>query len=735
MVTPSGYGATPTSGWQDRGVTADAPPGPALHETLSFPRLSARTARFTLGVPRALTVSDDGRRVLFLRSNSGTARAGALWVYDVDTGTERCLAEPDLLLGEAAEELSADERSRRERSRESGAGIVSYATDADAEHACFALSGRLWLVDVRTGAAVRELPSTGAVIDPRLDPTGRRVAYASGRALHVVATDPAAGAGTVLVEPDGEHAVWGQAEFVAAEEMDRHRGFWWAPDGESLLVERYDESAVPVWHLADPSRPEREPVARRYPAAGTANAEVSLWAVRLDGSRREVEWDHERLPYLLRVSWTESGDPLLQVMSRDQRDAQVLASELVDGAVTGATRVLTEEHGDVWLEPYEGVPTWSPDGRLVTVQADAASDTYRVAIDGEPLSPAGLQVSAVVRVDVDGVLVQATRESTELQLGWVGWDGTVAPGAMTEGSAVHSGTVAGGTWAVARGGLDADGTRVFVVADGERRELANRQQYAGFRPQVTMLRAGARELRTGVLFPRGHVPGSHRLPVVLAPYGGPHGLMCVADSRPFLEPQWLADQGFCVVVADGRGTPHRGPAWDRAVRDDLGAVTLQDQVDALTAVAAAYPEDIDIGRVGITGWSYGGYLAALAVLLRPDVFACAVAGAPVTEMRLYDTFYTERYLGHPDEQPAVYDANSLLPLAERLERPLMVIHGLADDNVVVAHTLQLSSALLAAGRPHTVLPLSGVTHMTPQEVVAENLKVLQVRFLSEHLGA
>jgi dipeptidyl-peptidase-4 len=218
------------------------------------------------------------------------------------------------------------------------------------------------------------------------------------------------------------------------------------------------------------------------------------------------------------------------------------------------------------------------------------------------------------------------------------------------------------------------------------------------------------------------------------PYGGPHGQMAVAASRAYLESQWLADQGFVVVTADGRGTPGRGAAWDRAVRDELVATTLADQVEALEAVAAAYPDDVDTSRVGITGWSYGGYLAAYAVLARPDVFAAAVAGAPVTEQRLYDTFYTERYLGHPDERPDVYDRNSLLTIADRLERPLMLVHGLVDDNVVVAHTLLLSAALLAAGKPHTVLPLTGVTHMTSQEVVAENLKLLQLDFLRTHLA-
>jgi dipeptidyl-peptidase-4 len=188
-----------------------------------------------------------------------------------------------------------------------------------------------------------------------------------------------------------------------------------------------------------------------------------------------------------------------------------------------------------------------------------------------------------------------------------------------------------------------------------------------------------------------------------------------------------------VLVADGRGTPGRGPEWEREVWRDLAAPVLDDQVAALHAAAERCP-DLDTGRVAIRGWSFGGYLAALAVLDRPDVFHAAVAGAPVTEWELYDTHYTERYLGLPAKDQAAYQRCSLIPRAHQLSRPLLIIHGLADDNVVVAHTLRLSSTLLAAGRPHSVLPLSGVTHMTPQEEVAENLLLLQVDFLRQALG-
>jgi dipeptidyl-peptidase-4 len=247
-------------------------------------------------------------------------------------------------------------------------------------------------------------------------------------------------------------------------------------------------------------------------------------------------------------------------------------------------------------------------------------------------------------------------------------------------------------------------------------------------PNLQFLRTGKRDLRTALLLPAGHEPGSAKLPVIMDPYGGPHHQRVVASRGAHLLSQWFADQGFAVVVGDGRGTGGRGPSFDREVHGDLAGPPLEDQVEVLES-AAEHCADLDLARVAIRGWSFGGYLAALAVIRRPDVFHAAVAGAPVTDWHLYTTHYTERYLADPTKDHENYERSSLLADAARLERPLLLIHGMADDNVVVAHTLQLSSALLAAGKAHSVLPLSGVTHMTPQQVVAENLLWLQLDFI------
>ncbi|MGW5769237.1 prolyl oligopeptidase family serine peptidase [Streptomyces longwoodensis] len=707
-------------------------------ESDSFPRRHARTQRFTLGAPRSFTVAPDGSRVVFLRSHSGTDRANALWLLDPADGAERLAADPYALLGGAAEDLSAEERARRERSREGGAGIVAYATDSAVELASFALSGRLFAADLRAGTA-RELSVAAPVIDPRPSPDGRHVAYVSGGALRVVGAD---GDGDrVLAGPDteagpaGEGTVsYGLAEFVAAEEMDRSRGFWWSPRSDRLLVARVDDTPVRRWWIADPAHPERDPQHVPYPAAGTPNADVRLLVVGLDGARTEVVWDRQRYPYLARVHWSAAGAPLLLVQARDQRSQLYLAVD----PDTGATRMVHADEDPVWLDLFAGVPCWSPSGNLVRIADEGGARV--LAVGERPLTGAQLHVRAVLDVGADDVLVTAsagqdaerpeTGEVHVYRVNELGWE------RVSQEPGVHAAVRSGRVTVLVSATLDRPGSRARVLRDGEPvATVASHAVDPGLTPRVTLTEGGARRIPCAVLMPTDY-PGDTSLPVLLDPYGGPHGPRVVAAHNAHLTSQWFADQGFAVVVADGRGTPGRSPGWEKAVHGDF-TVSLDDQVEALQDLAEHYP--LDLSRVAIRGWSYGGYLAALAVLRRPDVFHAGVAGAPVTDWRLYDTHYTERYLGDPATDAAAYARSSLVTddgLSEAAEphRPLMIVHGLADDNVVVAHSLRLSSALLAAGRPHEVLPLSGVTHMTPQEQVAENLLLLQVDFLRRALG-
>ena len=699
----------------------------------SFPKRHARTQRFTLGAPRAFTVAPDGSRIVFLRSGTGTDRANSLWVLDVDEGAERVAADPRVLLGGAEERLSPEERARRERSREGGAGIVGYATDATVELAAFALSGRLHAAELRAGTA-RELPTPGPVIDPRPSPDGRHIAYVARGALRVVGAE---GAGDrALAEADGEGVTYGLAEFVAAEEMGRSRGFWWSPESDRLLVARVDDTPVQRWWISDPAHPERDPQHVPYPAAGTPNAEVRLFVLGLDGERTEVLWDRARYPYLARVHWSSAGAPLLLVQARDQRSQLFLA---VDTA-SGSTRMVHADEDPIWLELSPGTPCWSPSGQLVRISDEGGARV--LAVGERPLTGAQLQLRAVLDVGADDVLVSASagEEAGDAETGEVHVYRVNELGVerVSQEPGVHTAVRAGGVTVLVSATLDRPGAGAQVLRDGKpTATVASYAEDPGLSPRVTLTQGGARRIPCAVLMPTDY-HGDAPLPVLLDPYGGPHGQRVVAAHNAHLTSQWFADQGFAVVVADGRGTPGRSPAWEKAVRDDVAAVVLQDQVDALHALAADFPLDLD--RVAIRGWSFGGYLAALAVLRRPDVFHAAVVGAPVTDLRLYDTHYEERYLGDPAEQPEVYRRNSVIDDAGLVDaaephRPMMVVHGLADDNVVVAHSLRLSSALLAAGRPHEVLPLSGVTHMTPQESVAENLLRLQVDFLKRSLPA
>ncbi len=708
--------------------------------TETFPRQQARTRGFTLGEPRSFQVSPDGGTVLFLRSHGGADPVNCLWALDVASGTEQLIADP-AKFGPARAEDDPVEKARRERVRERGGGIVGFATDSNCTVAAFSLAGALYVVSVGDPAGQpRLLATAGPAHDPRPDPTGKRVAYVCDGALVVTDLSDGEGADRVIADPAGaENVSFGLAEFIAAEEMDRTRGYWWAPDGSALLVARVDESPVQVWYISDPANPERPARPVRYPQAGTSNAEVTLWLATVSGELTAVQWDNVALPYLVTASW-EQGDaagPLVVVQSRDQRDMRILQVD----RQTGASTLIRRDTDRCWVDIVTGVPARTADGRIAwTADAGPAKRLYVATAEqhadgsAEPVTPDTMTIRRVLGVDGDAVLFTASADDPT-QIGVWQADGSGVRLVSPPGGA-HSATRSGGTTVLSSRTLAGTGLTVTVLReDGSRAAVigsaAERPNLPAPRPDL--YRGGAKRLPTAILLPSWHQPGSARLPVLCDPYGGPHGQRVVSALDAYLTPQWFAEQGFAVVVADGRGMPGRGPEWDRTVFGDLASPAVEDQVEALQA-AAERCADLDLSRVAIRGWSFGGYLSALAVLRRPDVFHAGIAGAPVTDQALYDTHYTERYLGRPNEDPAPYERSSVLADAAKLTRPLMIIHGLADDNVVVAHSLRLSSALLAAGRPHRVLPLSGITHMPTQEEVAENLLLLQVDFLRSALG-
>ncbi|MGZ4148723.1 MAG: DPP IV N-terminal domain-containing protein [Actinomycetota bacterium] len=694
-------------------------------EDLVWPRQVARTRGFSCGQPRTVTASPDGERVVFLRSNDGDDPVHRLWVLDVATGETRCVYDPLAVPHEEAA-MTPAERARRERMRERGAGVVRYATDRDVTRAVFVEGGKLLVADLVAGGLV-ELETVGVPDDPWLDPPGTKVAYVLDGALHV--QELSGGAARLLVHDDDPNVEWGLPDFAAAEEMRRMRGFWWSPDGSRIAASRVDETPVQTWWLSNPTDPQEAPFSVRYPRAGTPNAVVTLHVLDVaTGERVDVTWDEpERFEYLARVLWNERSPLTLLVQSRDQRETRVLEVDETTGATTEVLRE-TDEH---WVELVEDTPARLSDGRLVTdVQR---GDTRRLAVDGESLTPEGLQVRTVLDAGEE-VWFTASGDDPTSEAVW-----RVSPGAapvnVTPAPGVHTAEVGGDGLQVLRvAEADATFARWDVVRRGEVvATLENLAEGPVVDPKPRYLTLGERGLRAALLLPGGVEP-DHPLPVLMSPYGGPHFQEVLSFRGWYREGQWFADRlGAAVLVVDGRGTPGRGLAWEREIWRDF-TVTLEDQVDGLHA-AAEQLGFLDLDRVGMRGWSFGGELSAFAVLLRPDVFRCAVAGAPVGDQRLYDTHYTERYLGDPNVEPEVYERNSPTWHARErgLTRPLLLIHGLSDDNVFAANTLQLSGVLMGLGCRHDLLLIPKASHMGGDDAVVVARTIAELDFFRRHL--
>jgi dipeptidyl-peptidase-4 len=308
-----------------------------------------------------------------------------------------------------------------------------------------------------------------------------------------------------------------------------------------------------------------------------------------------------------------------------------------------------------------------------------------------------------------------------------------APVRLSDGDGVARASADHGT-VVIDTSLHAGGRKAVVVRHGDKHELPSAAEKPSLVPTTVLetVEIAGRTYHTAITRPRGFTAG-HTYPVLLKVYAGPHSVM-VEDARDnYVMDQWYADAGFIVVRADGRGTPHRGRTWERAILKDLITIPLEDQVAALQAMGAKHKE-LDLARVGVFGWSFGGYFSAMAALLRPDVFKAAIAGAPVTDWALYDTAYTERYMKTPDQNPEGYKSTSALTHASKLSRPLLVIHGITDDNVHFAHTLSLIEALYVAGKRAEVITLSA-THMVPDPKLNLAREQVQVDFFRQHLGA
>ncbi len=697
----------------------------------------ARTYGFKLGRPTAVTITPDGKKALFLRAVTAESFEMALYELDLADGRERLLVNADMLLGSASERISDAEAARRERQRQAMTGVVSYQLSDDGTRLLVGLAGRLFIID-RVTTNVSELPRDGGdALDPRFSPDGKHVAMVRDGDLYVSEVEKLRSR-RLTSRPNADIS-FGVAEFVAQEEFDRSRGYWWSPRSDALLFQRTDESMVQRAYLADPLNPESEPRLRRYPRPGGENAEVRLGILDIaSGKTRWVEWDRATFPYLIDATWSKAAPPTILVANRKQSEMALLAIN----TQSGATRELIREADKDFVNTNRAYVEWIADGSGFLWSTERGGRYQLELRDPQgalvrELTPLDLGLQSVVGIPDGGehVYVIASADPTESHVFRV----ALATGVverLTEERGEHQVEIGRAPHAYALFSQPLSGPpQVTVVReDGSRvpiRSIAKVPPIA-VNLELTTVAISAGEVHAAIVRPRDF-DSKKRYPVLNAVYAGPGVRVVVANERAYLDEQWYADQGFIVVSIDGRGTPNRGRDWERAIARDLISVPLADQSEAILALAERFPE-MDRNRVGISGWSFGGYTSAMALLLRPDVFHVGIAGAPVTDWRYYDTAYTERYMGLPADNPEGYTTTSALTYADRLERPLLIIHGSVDDNVYLMNSLALSNALFRAGKPHELLVIPGLTHMVADPLVRARLHERIAMFLRMHLG-
>ncbi len=725
-----------------------ADPNPPKPVDTSFLKKFAETRRFMLGRPQNPKVSPDGKSVLFLRAEADKPTL-KLFEFDVASGQSKELLSPATLLKGGEENLSPEEKARRERMRLSAGGFADFHFDKDGRNVLLPLSGKLFVFERASGKVTELKTGEGSIVDPKWSPDGTKVAYVRGYDVYVI--DLATNKESAVTKGGTITKTHGLAEFVAQEEMGRFTGYWWSPDSKSIAYEEADHAGVETWYVADPFKPDQKPAEQFYPRPGKKNVGVRLGIVPLEGG--ETVWVDLTKPiskaggrtfeYLAAVRWGANGPLTLVLQDRLQRDPAYLEVDPKTGEASAFHLILQQ---DAWTNLRPDEPRWQPDGRFLLGYDDGGADGVILkrsrALPTIVVSPddkhGGIEILGAT--DTHLIYSAHTADTPERHVFRVSLKSVTdrklgdAPVRLTTAGGVHSAVLSkDGKLAVITSTSPGRMPHTDVVAVGGLKvgTLPSVAVEPDFKPNVKIEKLG--DFWTAIVRPRDFDP-KKKYPVIVDVYGGPRHLHVVQAMRNWLVPQWLADQGFIVVAIDNRGTPGRGREWEKAIYQKFGTVPLEDQVKGLQLLCAKFPE-LDRDRVGIVGWSFGGYMAANGVLRAPEVFKAAVAGAPVTDWEDYDTHYTERYMGLLPESRKAYDDASLLPLAKNLKRPLLLVHGTADDNVYYRHTLKLADALFRAGKDFESLPLPGVTHMyTSDPAVMERLWARTAGFFKTHLG-
>jgi len=707
-----------------------------VERVFSDPNLSGPT-------PLRQKFSPDGRRVTYLRPKDENDELLDLWAYELATGTHGPLVRAEDLVSPDELQVSEQEQARRERMRIRQSGIVDYDWSEKGNRLLFPLGGALYVyvLEAGHGQRVRRLvgPEQG-VFDPKFSPDGERVAFVRDGNLYLVDVDSG---DTRRLTTDGGGVVQnGAAEFVAQEEMDRHTGFWWSPDGKHIAYTQIDESLVPLVQRPAYYADRVEVVEQRYPAAGEANATVRVGVVSTDGC--DTVWmdtGEETDIYVARVDWLPDGQSLaIQVQSRDQKTLELVRCDIATGQAT----LLLCETGKQWVELHDDLRFLESGEFVWASERSGFKHLYLYDLDGHlirALTAGNWPVDRVSGVDEEHRVVF-----------FEGWIGSPLERHLyrvsLEGGEIGQVTVEAGWHEAVLASdcayyLDTHSTvlappRVLLravtgehVAVLEANVLPERDAYGWVMPElVTLEAADGMELYGRVTRPYPFDP-EERYPAVIKVYGGPHAQTVRDGWDASMQAQLLVHAGFVVFELDNRGMGRRGHAFAAALHRHMGGVEVADQlvgVDYLRSLPY-----VDGQRIGVFGWSYGGYMALMCMLQAPEVFRAGVAVAPVTDWALYDTHYTERYMGYPEEDSEGYERSKVVTYAEQLQGKLLLVHGMADDNVLFQHSVLLMDALQQASIPFEMMVYPGKKHGINGKPARIHLFNIIVAHLRRHL--
>ena len=683
---------------------------------------------------RAPQISPDGQRVTFLQGKADNKDQLDLWEYDLVGGAHGCwstrtswsTANPSCPTRKSsAANVNGSRRSR---------GIVDYQFAPDGGALLFPLGGDLYYYDLRArrAKAVRRLTASDAFeTDPRISPRGGYVSFIRDQDLWVL--DLASGQERALTGDGGGLIANGVAEFIAQEEMDRHTGYWWSPDDRLIAFTRTDESTVPEHRRFEIGADDVEVRTQRYPAAGGRNALVELKVIELaSGVVRNIDLGADRDIYLARVDWFPDSRRLaVQRQSRDQKRLDLLSAEVA----TGTTRVLITETSSTWVDLHDeltflnksprvhlGVePQWLSAPLSLRPGWAAGAPAHRRGVDGRGRSrcarrPAVDEQRKLVyfmanersplerHLYVTSLLTSAPQQARRITEE-TGWHRVV----MSNGATFFLETFSSPERPPRVRLRSADGRPLATLIDNKLDESHPYWPYLDHHSQAefgTLPAADRQTLYYRMLRPP-HFDAKARYPVIVTVYGGP-GVQNVDRTWGDYYEQYLAQRGYVVFTLDNRGSGNRGVTFETVLHSRMGQIEVADQVKGVEFLRTlAY---VDASRVGIFGWSYGGYMTLMCLLTAPDYFQAGVSGAPVTDWQLYDTHYTERYLGQPQVNATGYAASAVMPHAENLRAPLLVMHGMADDNVLFTHSTRLFGALQKLNKPFDVMTYPGGKH-------------------------